>query len=46
MPTKTKDSFPHTPLNFSPDCYTQAPNLPTLEANIKEAITAYLLPEA
>jgi predicted RNase H-like HicB family nuclease len=25
-----------------PGCYTQAPDLPTLEANIKEAITAYL----
>lgn len=23
-------------------CYTQAPDLPTLEANLKEAITAYL----
>jgi predicted RNase H-like HicB family nuclease len=25
-----------------PGCYTQAPDLPTLEANIREAITAYL----
>ncbi len=25
-----------------PGCYTQAPDLPTLEVNIKEAITAYL----
>lgn len=25
-----------------PGCYTQAPDLPTLEANIKEAIAAYL----
>jgi len=25
-----------------PGCYTQAPDLPTLEANIKEAIVAYL----
>jgi predicted RNase H-like HicB family nuclease len=25
-----------------PGCYTQAPDLPTLEANIKEAISAYL----
>lgn len=25
-----------------PGCYTQAPDLPTLEANVKEAITAYL----
>jgi predicted RNase H-like HicB family nuclease len=25
-----------------PGCYTQAPDLPALEANIKEAITAYL----
>jgi len=23
-------------------CYSQAPDLPTLEANMKEAITAYL----
>ena len=31
-----------------PGCYTQAPNLPTLELNIQEAISAYLktaLPE-
>ena len=26
-----------------PGCYTQAPDLPTLESNIKEAIRAYLL---
>jgi predicted RNase H-like HicB family nuclease len=26
-----------------PGCYTQAPDLPTLEANIQEAIRAYLL---
>ena len=26
-----------------PGCYTQAPDLPTLEINIKEAIRAYLL---
>ena len=25
-----------------PGCYTQAPDQPTLEANISEAITAYL----
>ena len=25
-----------------PGCYTQASDLPTLEANIREAITAYL----
>ncbi|MDP3063018.1 MAG: type II toxin-antitoxin system HicB family antitoxin [Chloroflexota bacterium] len=25
-----------------PGCYTQAPNLPSLEANIQEAILAYL----
>jgi predicted RNase H-like HicB family nuclease len=25
-----------------PGCYTQAPDLPTLEANLKEAILAYL----
>lgn len=25
-----------------PGCYTQAPDLPTLEANIREAIQAYL----
>ncbi|MDO8637201.1 MAG: type II toxin-antitoxin system HicB family antitoxin [Dehalococcoidia bacterium] len=25
-----------------PGCYTQAPDLPTLEMNIKEAIRAYL----
>ncbi len=25
-----------------PGCYTQAPDLPTLEANIREAITGYL----
>lgn len=25
-----------------PGCYTQAPDLPTLETNVKEAITAYL----
>ncbi len=25
-----------------PGCYSQAPDLPTLEANMKEAITAYL----
>jgi predicted RNase H-like HicB family nuclease len=25
-----------------PSCYTQAPDQPTLEANIREAITAYL----
>ena len=25
-----------------PGCYTQAPDLPTLEANIQEAIRAYL----
>jgi len=25
-----------------PGCYTQAPDLPTLESNIKEAIAAYL----
>ena len=25
-----------------PGCYTQAPDLPRLEANIREAITAYL----
>lgn len=25
-----------------PGCYTQAPDLPTLEVNIKEAIQAYL----
>jgi len=25
-----------------PGCYTQAPDLPTLEANIKEAISVYL----
>jgi predicted RNase H-like HicB family nuclease len=25
-----------------PGCYTQAPDQPTLEANIREAITAYL----
>jgi predicted RNase H-like HicB family nuclease len=25
-----------------PGCYTQAPDFPSLEANIKEAITAYL----
>ena len=25
-----------------PGCYTQAPNLPSLEANIQEAIRAYL----
>lgn len=25
-----------------PGCYTQAPDLPTLEANIREAIVAYL----
>ena len=24
-----------------PGCYTQAPDLPTLEANIQEAITVY-----
>ena len=31
-----------------PGCYTQAPDLPTLESNIQEAISAYLktaLPE-
>ncbi len=26
-----------------PGCYTQAPDLPTLEANISEAIRGYLL---
>lgn len=26
-----------------PGCYTQAPDLPTLENNVKEAIHAYLL---
>ena len=26
-----------------PGCYTQAPDLPTLESNIREAIEAYLL---
>ena len=25
-----------------PGCYTQAPDLPTLESNIREAITVYL----
>ncbi len=25
-----------------PGCYTQAPDLPTLEVNVREAITAYL----
>jgi predicted RNase H-like HicB family nuclease len=25
-----------------PGCYTQAPDLPTLEANVQEAIRAYL----
>ncbi|MBM4284405.1 MAG: type II toxin-antitoxin system HicB family antitoxin [Deltaproteobacteria bacterium] len=25
-----------------PGCYTQAPDLPALEANMREAITAYL----
>ncbi len=25
-----------------PECYTQAPDLPALEANVREAITAYL----
>ncbi len=25
-----------------PGCYTQAPDLPTLEANMREAIVAYL----
>ena len=25
-----------------PGCYTQAPDMPTLDANIKEAIAAYL----
>ena len=25
-----------------PGCYTQAPDLPTLEANIREAIEAYI----
>ena len=25
-----------------PGCYTQAPDLPTLEANMREAIAAYL----
>jgi len=25
-----------------PGCYTQAPDLPTLESNVREAITAYL----
>jgi predicted RNase H-like HicB family nuclease len=25
-----------------PGCYTQAPDLPTLEANIRETIVAYL----
>jgi predicted RNase H-like HicB family nuclease len=25
-----------------PGCYTQAPDLPTLEANVNEAILAYL----
>ena len=25
-----------------PGCYTQAPDLPTLESNIREAIAAYL----
>lgn len=25
-----------------PGCYTQAPNLPVLEANVQEAILAYL----
>lgn len=25
-----------------PGCYSQAPDLPALEANMKEAITAYL----
>lgn len=25
-----------------PGCYTQAPDLPTLESNMQEAITAYL----
>lgn len=25
-----------------PGCYTQAPDLPTLESNIREAISAYL----
>ena len=25
-----------------PGCYTQAPDLPSLEANIREAISAYL----
>ena len=25
-----------------PGCYTQAPDMPALESNIKEAITAYL----
>ena len=25
-----------------PGCYTQAPDLPTLEVNMREAITAYL----
>jgi len=26
-----------------PGCYTQAPDLPTLEANMQEAIRAYLM---
>jgi predicted RNase H-like HicB family nuclease len=26
-----------------PGCYTQAPDLPSLEVNIKEAIAAYIL---
>lgn len=25
-----------------PGCYTQAPNLPSLESNVREAISAYL----
>lgn len=29
-----------------PGCYTQAPDLPTLEANIQEAIAAYLESES
>ena len=28
-----------------PGCYTQAPDLPTLEANIRDALTAYLQTE-
>jgi len=29
-----------------PGCYTQAPDLPSLESNIREAIQAYLLTSA